>query len=416
MTLPQTRSAPRATILVVDDQPMILETLCQLLQDEHEVLCATSGADALELAWSQAPDLVLLDVIMPGLDGFQVCEQLKADPRTAGLPVVFLTEWNRPGGEERGLQAGAIDYIPKPINPAVVKARVRTVLAFQRQERLMGLSREAGLPGPPRRRSTEALILLVEDDPPIRTLLSGRLGAQGVRVAAVPGARAALDFLAHAQPALILSDAVMPGMDGFQLCQAVKAEAQWREIPFAILTSLSRDLRERSTRAGADSYLFKLAEDRIFQMRVKLLLDLGLLRAAHPGAGPAAAGRVLLLTRDPALGVILRGPSGLEGMTLLEARTVPEAQAHLEAQVSLVVVDLDTSGLEGPWLAALGAAPGAPLLLALGPAAAGPFQDVLPKPLDPEELWHRIHLLLELAGLRRRKEITMAIPGAAALA
>jgi CheY-like chemotaxis protein len=402
MTHARTRSAARATILVVDDQPVVLETLCQLLQDEYEVLCATSGAEALELAWSQAPDLVLLDVIMPGLDGFQVCEQLKADPRSADLPVVFLTEWSRPGGEERGLQAGAIDYIPKPINPAVVKARVRNVLAFQRQDRRVGPARQDGLPGAPRRRATEALILLVEDDPHIRTLLSGRLEAQGVRVAAVPSARAALDFLAQAQPALILSDAVMPGMDGFQLCQAVKAEAQWREIPFAILTSLSRDLRERSTQAGADSYLFKLAEDRIFQVRVKLLLDLGLLRAAHPGAGPTASGTVLLLARDPALGAILRGAPGLEGMTLLEARTAPEAQAHLDAQVRLVVVALDTPGLEKPWLAALGSAPGAPGLLALGPGGAGPFQDFLPMPLDPEELRHRVQLLLELASLRQR--------------
>jgi CheY-like chemotaxis protein len=401
----------RATILVVDDQPVILEALCQLLQADYEVLCATSGAEALELVLAQAPDLVLLDVIMPGLDGFQVCAQLKADPRTADLPVVFLTEWNRPGGEERGLQAGAIDYIPKPINPAVVKARVRNVLVFQRQERqerLAGLSRQDGLPGLPSRRSAEAPILLVEDDRHIRTLLTGRLEAQGMRVVAVPGARAALDFLSREQPALILSDAVMPGMDGFELCQAVKAHAPWRSIPFVLLTSLSRDLRERSTQAGADSYLFKLADDRSFQLRVKLLLELGLLRAARIAAPPANSGSVLILTADPVLAGLLRGLPALAGRALFQARNGREAQSHLEGKVALAIVDLDTpgleaswpGGLEAPWPDGLGLAPGAPLVLGLGAAPAGPCQDLSPKPLDPEELGHQLQLLLELACLR----------------
>ena len=385
--------AARATILVVDDQPVILEALCQLLQADYEVLCATSGAEALELALAQVPDLVLLDVIMPGLDGFQVCAQLKADPRTADLPVVFLTEWNRPGGEERGLQAGAIDYIPKPINPAVVKARVRNVLAFQRQERLAGLSRQDALPGLPSRRSAEAPILLVEDDRHIRTLLTGRLEAQGVRVVAVPSARAALDFLALERPALILSDAVMPGMDGFELCQAVKAHARWRAIPFVILTSLSRDLRERSTQAGADSYLFKLADDRLFQMRVKLFLELGLLRAARLGLPPVDGGSVLLLTGDPGMAGLLQGLPALAGRVLLQSRDGREAQNALGGQVALAIVDLDTPGLEASW-------PAAPLVLGLGSTPAGPCDDLLPKPLDPEEFGHQLQLLLELAGLR----------------
>ena len=120
---------PPSTILIVDDEPVNLALLAQHLRPTYRVLAATSGAAALAVAGSEPrPDLVLLDVMMPGLDGYAVLERLRADPATRNLPVLFLTAAADHQQEERALAAGAADYITKPIRPAIVRARVRTQL------------------------------------------------------------------------------------------------------------------------------------------------------------------------------------------------------------------------------------------------------------------------------------------------
>ncbi len=117
------------TILVVDDSPENLFVLSELLQPTYRVLAANSGEGGLRVARSQPqPDLILLDVMMPGLDGFAVLERLRDDPDTQHIPVIFLTAMATDGDEERGLSLGAVDYITKPIKPVVVVARVRAQL------------------------------------------------------------------------------------------------------------------------------------------------------------------------------------------------------------------------------------------------------------------------------------------------
>ncbi|MEI9987137.1 MAG: response regulator [Aliidongia sp.] len=106
--------------------------LRNLLQDEARVLFATSGGDALASARSQEPDLILLDVMMPDMDGYEVCRALKADPATRDVPVIFVTGLADSTDETRGLEVGAIDYITKPFVPAVVRMRVRNHLALRR--------------------------------------------------------------------------------------------------------------------------------------------------------------------------------------------------------------------------------------------------------------------------------------------
>lgn len=120
------------TILVVDDAPENLSLLAELLHGAYTVRVAASGERALEVVLTAPrPDLILLDVMMPGLDGFEVCRQLQADDRTKHIPVIFLTARTEPDDEQRGLEAGAVDYISKPINPAVVLARVTTHLTLK---------------------------------------------------------------------------------------------------------------------------------------------------------------------------------------------------------------------------------------------------------------------------------------------
>jgi putative two-component system response regulator len=120
--------SPRTTILVVDDTPANLSLLANLLNDSYRVQLATSGAKALEIAQRQPPDLIVLDVMMPEMDGYEVCRRLKADPRTRDVPVLFLTALTRPEDESRGFEVGGADFIHKPFNPITVRARVATQL------------------------------------------------------------------------------------------------------------------------------------------------------------------------------------------------------------------------------------------------------------------------------------------------
>ncbi|GAB3379045.1 response regulator [Massilia agri] len=123
-------------ILAVDDEASNLQLLRQILQDHYRLLFAKDGARALELARQERPDLVLLDVMMPGMSGYEVCAALKANPDTAATPVIFVTALTDTADELEGFEAGAVDYITKPVSPPIVRARVRTHLSLVRTEEL----------------------------------------------------------------------------------------------------------------------------------------------------------------------------------------------------------------------------------------------------------------------------------------
>jgi len=126
-----TAAAPRPTVLAVDDTPANLNLLSQLLAPHYRVQVAVSGVKALELAQRRPPDIVLLDVMMPELEGYEVCRRLKADPRTRDVPVIFLTALNGADDEGRGFEAGGADFVAKPFTPATLLARVRTHLELK---------------------------------------------------------------------------------------------------------------------------------------------------------------------------------------------------------------------------------------------------------------------------------------------
>src|SRR5882724_11036404 len=126
-------SAPaHGTILVVDDSPENLTVLGELLQANYRVIAANSGRRALQLAVAEPrPDLILLDVMMPEMDGYEVLEKLADDPRSHDIPVIFVTAMSAVEEEEWGLGLGAVDYITKPLKPAIVLARVRTQMELK---------------------------------------------------------------------------------------------------------------------------------------------------------------------------------------------------------------------------------------------------------------------------------------------
>jgi diguanylate cyclase (GGDEF)-like protein len=142
-------------ILIVDDATENIKMLTNLLRDEYTTFFAKNGKTALELARSKQPDLILLDIVMPEMDGFEVCRALQDDQETSGIPVIFVSAKGEEGDETQGFEAGAVDYIIKPISPPIVKARVKTHMrlreAVAELKRLNRLAMDAnpmtGLPG-----------------------------------------------------------------------------------------------------------------------------------------------------------------------------------------------------------------------------------------------------------------------------
>lgn len=131
-------SVAMKTLLVVDDTPDNLSLLSALLKDEYRVKVANNGEKALKIAVADPkPDLILLDIMMPGMDGFDVIAELKKNPETRSIPVIFITGRTDEASEVSGLVAGAVDYIAKPFNPVIVKARIATHLALRDTRRLL---------------------------------------------------------------------------------------------------------------------------------------------------------------------------------------------------------------------------------------------------------------------------------------
>jgi len=125
----------KPTILVVDDVPENIDILTGILKDDYRVRAATNGPSALSLVKKMPPDLVLLDVMMPGMDGFEVCRELKADLASRKIPVIFVTAMGEVEDESRGFAVGCVDYITKPVSPPIVKHRIKTHLALYDQNR-----------------------------------------------------------------------------------------------------------------------------------------------------------------------------------------------------------------------------------------------------------------------------------------
>lgn len=125
-------------VLIVDDERLNIKVLLEILKKHYTIIIAKNGAQALERAMSEElPDLVLLDIMMPDINGFQVCKQLKTNDRTKNIPIIFITARDEAEDEAKGLALGAVDYITKPFHPAVVMARVRTHLLLKRKTDLL---------------------------------------------------------------------------------------------------------------------------------------------------------------------------------------------------------------------------------------------------------------------------------------
>ncbi|AUL72446.1 two-component system response regulator [Pseudoalteromonas sp. 13-15] len=129
-------SAQRPRVLIVDDEPANLKVMREILGDQYRLSFAKSGEAALTLLEKELPKLILLDIMMPDMNGFEVCEHVKRNPKTAHIPIIFVTALGDESDEYKGFELGAVDYITKPISPAIVRARVKTHLSLVQAEQL----------------------------------------------------------------------------------------------------------------------------------------------------------------------------------------------------------------------------------------------------------------------------------------
>jgi CheY-like chemotaxis protein len=202
-----------STVLVIEDDPATRDLLKRFLsKDGFRVKTVAEGEEGLRLARELQPDVITLDVMMPGLDGWAVLTELKADPALADIPVVMLTFVDN---KNLGYALGASDYLTKPIQ----RERLQAVLEKYRRH---------PQPGP---------VLVVEDDPDTQDVLRRLLVKEGCQVIAAENGRVALERLAESQPRLILLDLMMPEMDGFQFIDRLRQHENWRTIPIVVVTA-----------------------------------------------------------------------------------------------------------------------------------------------------------------------------------
>ena len=276
-------SAP--CILVVDDQPCSLVLLTEVLEHEnYEVWPATSGADALKKAGMLLPDLILLDVNMPGMNGYEVCRQLKADARTQLIPVIFVSALDESWDKVQGFSVGGTDYITKPIDTleALVRIDHQIQLGVTRAQlsRLLAneqLQDSAQLSATPQDRSSgrrasdaKASIMVVDDDPRNLSFLVHLLEEEGYDVWQSATGTEALRFAPTVLPDLILLDINLPDIGGYDVCHQLKMNDATKLIPVIFVSALNETWdKVKGFALGGSDYVTKPLEILELNCRIR---------------------------------------------------------------------------------------------------------------------------------------------------
>jgi CheY-like chemotaxis protein len=232
-------------ILVIDDDDSVRKVTTHFLTREGFSVTTASGArEGLQLARELQPAAIILDVIMPDLDGWTVLAAIKGDPATAGIPVVLMTIVDE---KNRGYSLGAADYMVKPVDWSGLAGVLRRIC-----------------------KSDGRGVLVVDDDDTMRAGLRRALNEEGWQVTEAENGRVALARLAESRPDVIVVDLMMPEMDGFELLDALRSNGGWREIPVLVLTA--KDLTDKD-RARLNVGIERILQKRDRQEMLRELLD-----------------------------------------------------------------------------------------------------------------------------------------------
>jgi two-component system cell cycle response regulator len=256
-----------ARILVVDDVPANVRLLDAKLTAEYfEVLTANDGPSALETAQTQAPDLILLDVMMPGMDGFEVAERLKADAKTRHIPIVMITALTDTADRVRGLEAGADDFLSKPVNDVALFARVRSLARLKvmmdelrvRHATTDQLDITGGTPLDAEDDAANGRILLVESEDLLAEKLQAYLSEAGHEVVRATNGAEGHERSREQGLDLIIAGLHLAGEDGLRLCSQFRSQDETRHVPILLILD-EGDLEQlaKGLELGVTDYLIR---------------------------------------------------------------------------------------------------------------------------------------------------------------
>jgi putative two-component system response regulator len=260
-------------ILVVDDNPLNAKlTKLLLVKSGYVVETAGDAEAALRLLHTFTPRLILMDLQLPGMDGFELTRRLKGDPATRDVVILALTAYAMKGDERRALESGCDGYIAKPIDTRTLPQIIAGYLTQPESDRGMSRARTPAAVISP---SSHGRVLVVDDEQRNRELLVRLLEVAGYDVEAAADGEAALTAVADHSPDVILLDVQMPGLDGFEVCRRVKADPATRLTPVVMVTGLNaREHRIEGINAGADDFLGKPFNADELRARVRSLVRL----------------------------------------------------------------------------------------------------------------------------------------------
>jgi two-component system cell cycle response regulator len=274
-----------ARILVIEDNPANLELMTYLLRAyKYEPMAALDGETGLELARTERPEVVVCDIQLPKMDGFEVVRRLKADPATAAIPVIAVTALAMVGDRDRALAAGFDGYIGKPIVPESFVSQIEQFFKPTRSARPQPAWDAAEATSPARAAYAGARILVVDNTPANRDLLVQTLAPVGYNVVTVSSVTAAMAAARAFIPDLIISDVHMPGQGGLELLAQIKADPELRGVPFVFASASVLDEAEqrRALAHGADLFLLQPTEPATLIARIHSLLEKGKPHGDHP--------------------------------------------------------------------------------------------------------------------------------------
>ncbi len=277
------RQSYKEKILIVDDEPMNVKLLqAHLSPNQYEILHASSGSEALEKTFQDAPDLILLDVMMPGMDGYEVTRRLKKDPPFQEIPIILVTALDGKEDKRKGLEAGADEFLNKPIHKAELLARVRSLILNKRlREQCAARNQVETLFQDPlgnralwNLQPPQPRVLIVEDNPNDAKLLQHCLGEMPLTIEVAANGEDALSRMKGKDIDLVLLDILLPGVDGFEICGRLKRIEDTRKIQILIITCLSDfESKARGFETGADDFLIKPIDPYELRLRVGTLLQ-----------------------------------------------------------------------------------------------------------------------------------------------
>ncbi|WBV41643.1 PleD family two-component system response regulator [Pseudoroseomonas cervicalis] len=266
-----------ARILVVDDIAANLRLLeARLNAEYYEVALASSGPEALNRAEDWLPDIILLDVMMPGMDGYEVCRRLKASTATAHIPVVMVTALVDATERVRGLEAGADDFLSKPVDHSTLFARLRALLRVKQVMDAFRLRAETALDlgfeplPPPSEQIAGASVLLATEDVNEAELLTGVLAVDGVTLRLTASAAQAWQALAEGTFDLALLSLSLDGGEGLRLASRLRAQAATRDLPVLLIADADqRGLVLRGFDLGANDHVLRPVDPNELRARVR---------------------------------------------------------------------------------------------------------------------------------------------------